>query len=39
MNAKYEKLINEINLTENKLSNLSQDKLIDFSENLIQTVF
>ena len=38
MNAKYEKLINEINLTENKLSNLSQDKLIDFSENLIQAI-
>ena len=30
MNSKYEKLVNEINLTENKIKNLSQDELLIF---------
>ena len=34
MNSKYEKLVNEINLIENKIKHLSQDELINFSENL-----
>jgi preprotein translocase subunit SecA len=38
MNSKYEKLVNEINLTENKIKNLSQDELINFSENLSRMI-
>ena len=36
MNSKYEKLLNEINLSENKLKNLSQDQLIATSEEIIK---
>ena len=38
MNSKYEKLVNEINLIENKLNCLPQDKLISFSEEVIKTI-
>ena len=38
MNSKYEKLVNEINLIENKIKHLSQDELINFSENLSRMI-